>query len=68
MLEAASTSETSLLITLMMAAASTSETLVNFRQTTRRCNPEDSQLHAAFYLTRIMITILYQSMTLFIEV
>jgi hypothetical protein len=29
-----------------MEAASTSETLVNFYQTTRRYNPEDSHLHA----------------------
>jgi hypothetical protein len=28
-----------------MEAASTSETLVNFYQTTRRYNPEDSHLH-----------------------
>jgi hypothetical protein len=32
-------------IALMMEAASTSETLVNFYQTTRRYNPEDSHLH-----------------------
>jgi hypothetical protein len=32
-------------IALMMGAASTSETSVNFYQTTRRNNPEDSQLH-----------------------
>jgi hypothetical protein len=32
------------LITLMMEAARTSETLVNFYQTTRRYNPEDSHL------------------------
>jgi hypothetical protein len=32
------------LIALMMEAASTSETLVNFYQTTRRHNPEDSHL------------------------
>jgi hypothetical protein len=31
-------------ITLMMEAASTSETLVNFYQTTWRNNPEDSHL------------------------
>jgi hypothetical protein len=31
---------------LMMEAASTSETSVNFYQTTRRLNPEDSPLHA----------------------
>jgi hypothetical protein len=30
----------------MMEAASTSETLVNFYQTTRRYNPEDSHLRA----------------------
>jgi hypothetical protein len=30
---------------LMMEATSTSETLVNFYQTTRRYNPEDSHLH-----------------------
>jgi hypothetical protein len=30
---------------MMMAVASTSETLVNFYQTTRRNNPEDSHLH-----------------------
>jgi hypothetical protein len=30
----------------MMEAASTSETSVNFYQTTRRYNPEDSHLHA----------------------
>jgi hypothetical protein len=33
-----------LFITLMMEAARTSETLVNFYQTTRRYNPEDSHL------------------------
>jgi hypothetical protein len=35
----------SLLITLMMEAASTSETSVNFYQTTWHNNPEDSHLH-----------------------
>jgi hypothetical protein len=34
-----------LLMALMMEAANTSETLVNFYQTTRRYNPEDSHLH-----------------------
>jgi hypothetical protein len=29
---------------LMMEAASTSETLLNFYQTTQRCNPKDSHL------------------------
>jgi hypothetical protein len=33
------------MIALMMEAARTSETLVNFYQTTRRCNPEDNHLH-----------------------
>jgi hypothetical protein len=32
------------LIALMMEAARTSETLVNFYQTTQRYNPEDSHL------------------------
>jgi hypothetical protein len=32
-------------IALMMKAASTSETSVNFYQITRRNNPEDSHLH-----------------------
>jgi hypothetical protein len=36
------------LIALMIEAASTSETSVNFYQTTRRSNPEDSHLHADF--------------------
>jgi hypothetical protein len=35
-----------LLIALMMEAARTSETLVNFYQTTQRYNPEDSHLRA----------------------
>jgi hypothetical protein len=34
-----------LLIALMMEAASTSETSVNFYQTARHNNPEDSHLH-----------------------
>jgi hypothetical protein len=34
-----------LLIALMMEAASTSETSVNFYQTTRRYNTEDSHVH-----------------------
>jgi hypothetical protein len=38
-----------LLIALMMEAARTSETLVNFYQTTQCYNPEDSHLH--FYQT-----------------
>jgi hypothetical protein len=33
------------LIALMMEAARTSETLVNFYQTTQHYNPEDSHLH-----------------------
>jgi hypothetical protein len=38
-------------IALMMEAARTSETLVNFYQTTQRYNPEDSHLH---YVSIIM--------------
>jgi hypothetical protein len=34
-----------MMIVLMMEATSTSETLVNFYQTTRHYNPEDSRLH-----------------------
>jgi hypothetical protein len=34
----------SIIRALMMEAASTSETLVNFYQTTRRYNPDDSHL------------------------
>jgi hypothetical protein len=42
------------LITLMMEAANTPETLLNFYQTTRRNNPEDSHLHQlhTFYSDR----------------
>jgi hypothetical protein len=34
------------MISLMMEAANTSETPVNFYQTIRRYNPEDSYLHS----------------------
>jgi hypothetical protein len=37
-------------IALMMETARTSETLVNFYQTTRRYNPEDSRLRVTDYL------------------
>jgi hypothetical protein len=37
------------LIALMVEAASTSETLVNFYQTTRNYNPEDSHLPSVIY-------------------
>jgi hypothetical protein len=36
---------TAAMIALMTEAASTSETLVNFYQTTRRNNPEENNLH-----------------------
>jgi hypothetical protein len=39
-------------IDLMMEAARTSETFVNFYQTTRRYNPEDSHLPSIIYLLR----------------
>jgi hypothetical protein len=38
-------SKRGLLIAMMMEAASTSEMSVNFYQTTRHYNPEDSHLH-----------------------
>jgi hypothetical protein len=36
-----------MVISLIMEAANTSETSANFYQTTRRNNPEDSQLYPA---------------------
>jgi hypothetical protein len=39
------TVNTKMAITLMMEGARTSETLVNFYQTTQRYNPEDSHLN-----------------------
>jgi hypothetical protein len=44
-----------LLIALMMEAARTSETLVNFYQTTRRYNPEDSHLPVNSLLNKIKL-------------
>jgi hypothetical protein len=38
-------------IALMMEAVRTSETSVNFNETTRRYIPEDSKLHFGSYLT-----------------
>jgi hypothetical protein len=40
-------------IALMMEAASTSETSVNFYQTTRRNIPEDSHLQIPTYLNKL---------------
>jgi hypothetical protein len=37
---------------MMMEVARTSETLVNFYQTTRRYNPEDSHLHLSCLTTQ----------------
>jgi hypothetical protein len=37
-------------IALMMEAVQTSETLVNSRQSTRRCNPEDSHLQETIFI------------------
>jgi hypothetical protein len=45
-------------IALMMEAASTSETLVNLYQTTRRNNPEDSHLQVTHIVTTILKTML----------
>jgi hypothetical protein len=39
-------------IALMMEAASTSETSVNFHQTKQRNNPEDSHLHCVHIVQR----------------
>jgi hypothetical protein len=56
-------------IALMIEAASTSETSVNFSQTTRRNNPEDSHLHTyslnhkpeihSAYITTVSLNIFY---------
>jgi hypothetical protein len=46
----------------MMEAASASETLVNFYQTTWRNNPEDSHLHDK---SLIVMLIIYHSMKIF---
>jgi hypothetical protein len=45
-----------LLIALMMEAARTSETFVNFYQTTRRYNPEDSHL---LFIISFAVSIIY---------
>jgi hypothetical protein len=54
-----------------MEAARTSETLVNFHQTTRRCNPEDSHLHFLIYLlcyfTKLYHLLKFQSIKLNVE-
>jgi hypothetical protein len=42
------------MITLIMEAASTSETSVNFYQTTRRNNPEDSHLQNMCFITYVI--------------
>jgi hypothetical protein len=44
-------------IALMMEAARTSDTLVNFYQTTRCYNPEDSNLHLLTSFTPILLTL-----------
>jgi hypothetical protein len=43
-------------IALMMEAARTSETLVNFYQTTRRYNPEDTHLQDVMKLGILFLT------------
>jgi hypothetical protein len=52
-------------IALMMEAARTSETLVNFYQTTRRYNPEDSHLHIKLVHTAFVITFMIYLHTTF---
>jgi hypothetical protein len=47
LVEASEVHAASIIIVLMMEAASISETMVNFYQTTRRYNPEDSHLHTS---------------------
>jgi hypothetical protein len=47
---------------LMMEAARTSETLVNFYQTTRRYNPEDSHLGSPYGLHFALCRIRYTSL------
>jgi hypothetical protein len=44
------------LVALMMEAARASEKLVNFYQTTRRYNPEDSHLHDKINIVEIGCT------------
>jgi hypothetical protein len=51
------------MIALMMEAASTSETSVNFYQITRRNNPQDSHLND---LTLIVISITFFKESLFV--
>jgi hypothetical protein len=45
-----------LLIALMMEAARTSETLVNFYQTTWRYNPEDRAIYVTFVVIQFVFT------------
>jgi hypothetical protein len=47
----------SLLIVLMMEPASTSETSVNFCQTTRRSNAENSHLHTAVFVPAFVTSV-----------
>jgi hypothetical protein len=47
-------------IALMMEAASTSETSVHFYQTTRLKNPEDSRLEARWILSRVGVSVFPQ--------
>jgi hypothetical protein len=47
------------IIALTMEAASTSETLVNFYQTIRRNNPEDSYLETDINIDNLVIALFY---------
>jgi hypothetical protein len=51
----------SIIIALMMAAARTSETLVNFYQTTRRYNPEDKHLPVTLFSRTILFIFAHAS-------
>jgi hypothetical protein len=42
----------------MMEAESTPETLVNFYQTTRRYNPEDSHLYTIYYSSLLLCSVI----------
>jgi hypothetical protein len=48
-------------IALMMEAARTSETLVNFYQSTRSYNPEDSHLQCYFKCTSLYVKMIMNS-------
>jgi hypothetical protein len=56
------------LVTLLMEAAKTSETLVEFYQTTGRCNPEDSHLSDYIVCEYIVVMIILFVIILFVQI